>query len=923
MTDEKKRDSKPDLSDERGATIADEEHAPENEGGAEDPKSQRDGPAGDGPAGDGAAAANGSDGAGDTADTADTADTTDGGDDDAREESPQEAAAKALAKALESLEAAGVHASQEVLEDSDGGSGPGQLVRAFETTPKNLFVLPLLRAVAFPGLMMPVQLGTNRVQQIVQRSTEGGGFVVLLTRRGGSDDAVEGGDEEGASVTMAADEAPPDPASFFEVGVVAKILRTFHLPDGSQAAMLQGLRRVRVSKVVRRTPFLIVQTEDMHDIPANPERSEAQVHAVRSLLKQIVDRSPQFGDEFTAAAFNIDDAGHVADFCASYLFRKVHKRQDILEIQDVGARLDAVAHELTRELGVLELSAKIQQEIRDKIEKAQREYFLREQLKIIRRELGEEMDAREAELARLRKSVDEAGLSPAALEKAKEELERLAVTPVESPEHSVVRNHLDWLVSLPWAKVSKDRKDITVAATVLDEDHYGLAEVKERVLEFLAVRKLREGSAGPILCLAGPPGVGKTSLAMSIARAMQRDFFRFSLGGMRDEAEIKGHRRTYVGAMPGRILQGLKQAGTKNPVFVLDEIDKLGSDYRGDPSSAMLEVLDPAQNHNFLDHYLDVPFDLSKVFFVATANVLSNIPAPLRDRMEVIEIPGYLTSEKVEIALRHLLPKQREAHGLKVADLKIAKSTMRAIVEGWTREAGVRGLEKQISKICRRVALQLAKRRKRKTASVAVQSLPDLLGQPRFGTQRLRRIKQPGVCQGLAWTPVGGEVLLIEAAMWPGKGSIQVTGSLGDVMRESVRIAHSYLLSRTKSLGLDTAMLEKQDLHVHFPSGAIPKDGPSAGITIASALLSLWLGKRCPHDIAMTGELTLAGNVLPIGGVREKVLAAKREKLTRIVLPLENQADVEEIDAELVDGLDFVFVATFDDVLAALGFESR
>ena len=483
-----------------------------------------------------------------------------------------------------------------------------------------------------------------------------------------------------------------------------------------------------------------------------------------------------------------------------------------------------------------------------------------------------------------------------------------------------MRNHLDWLVQLPWSKSSEDRRDVRAARKVLEEDHYGLSEVKERILEFLAVRKLKEGSAGPILCLSGPPGVGKTSLGHSIARAMGREFFRFSLGGMRDEAEIKGHRRTYVGALPGRIIQGMKQAGTNNPVFVLDEIDKLGSDFRGDPSSALLEVLDPAQNHAFLDHYLDVPFDLSRVFFIATANVLTSIPPPLRDRMEVIEIPGYLTSEKVEIARRHLLPKQLDAHGLKKSQLSISHSVMTRIVEGWTREAGVRGLEKLLSRICRKTALGVAQGRKRNGPAVKTGQLDKLLGQSRYGKTARRRTRTPGVCQGLAWTPVGGEVLHIEAATWPGKGQVEVTGQLGDVMRESVRIAHSYLRARAKLYDLDLERIDKSNLHVHFPAGAIPKDGPSAGITVASALLSLWRNKSCPKDLAMTGELTLVGQVLPIGGVREKVLAARREGIKRVVLPKANEADVREVDKDLLAGLEFIYVEDFAQVVDALGF---
>ncbi|MDP6424558.1 MAG: endopeptidase La [Planctomycetota bacterium] len=806
----------------------------------------------------------------------------------------------------------------EVLED-----GAGQLVRLEETTPKNLFVLPLQRAVPFPGIMMPVQLGSSRARTVAQKAEDSGGFVLLLSRLFDGESAVETAIDQPQNMFASPDEDEDtealDPATLYQVGTVARVLRLLNLPDGAQAAMLQGIKRVRVERTVRRKPFLIVRVTDLVDIPSAGDRSEAQVRNLQSLIKSVVDNSPHLGEEFLAAALNISMQGHLADFCAAYLVRDLEQRQRVLEELDIGKRLDLVVESLTKEVTILELGARIQDEIRQKIEKAQKEFFLREQIKIIRRELGEEVDARQAEIDRLARQIGEAGLPEAVDAKAREELERLKVTPVESPEHTVVRNHLDWIVSLPWQKSSGDRKDVRLASKILEEDHYGLAEVKERILEFLAVRKLKDAHGGPILCLSGPPGVGKTSLGRSIARAMGRRFWRFSLGGMRDEAEIKGHRRTYVGAMPGRILQGVKQCETNNPVIMLDEVDKLGSDFRGDPSSALLEVLDPEQNHAFLDHYLDVPFDLSRVFFVATANVLTSIPPALCDRMEVIEIAGYLTAEKVEIASRHLLPKQLAAHGLARSQLSLSKTVLTAIIERYTREAGVRGLEKCLSRICRKVALRVARGRKRKSPAVTVKELPKLLGPERFGRGGPRSLRVAGVCQGLAWTPTGGEVLHIEAVAWPGKGLVNVTGQLGEVMKESVRIAHAYLRAHAEHFGLDLGKIAASDLHVHFPAGAIPKDGPSAGITVAAALLSLWTGKRCPRDLAMTGELTAVGEVLPVGGVREKVLAARRMKVRRVVLPADNEADVREVDSDLIAGMEFTYVRTFAEVSEALG----
>ncbi|MEZ5990316.1 MAG: endopeptidase La [Planctomycetota bacterium] len=806
---------------------------------------------------------------------------------------------------------------EQVERSGEGLEGLAGILSADEKTPDRVLVLPLQKAVPFPGLMMPVQLGTDRARETLLRAQRQGGFIGLFARRTETKGGV-GGEPQAMLRADDEEQRPLRRAEVHDVGVVAKVLKLLNLPDGGHAAMLHGVRRVEIQRVVTGRPYLQVKVATRADQPARGKRVEAQVRNLQKLVKSIAKEAEGIGDEFVGAALNIDDPGGLADFCAAYLVRDLGRRQEVLEERHVGRRLDLVVESLTREAEILELGAKIQEEIRGKIEQAQKEFFLREQIKLIRRELGEEVDTRAAEINRIREAIAAAGMPDEARAKAEEELERLEVTPVESPEHAVLHNHLDWLVSLPWAVGSEDRRDIRLAAQVLEEDHYGLAEVKERILEFLAVRKLRDSQAGPILCLAGPPGVGKTSLGRSIARAMGRRFWRFSLGGMRDEAEIKGHRRTYVGAMPGRILQGIKACGTNNPVLMLDEVDKLGSDFRGDPSSSLLEALDPEQNSAFLDHYLDVPFDLSKVFFVCTANVLQEIPAALQDRMEIIDLPGYLTAEKVEIARRHLLPKQRAAHGLSARDLSLSARVLTAIADDWTREAGVRALEKAIARICRKRSLALARGRRKGTAAVRREDLPDLLGLPRHRAQVQRRMRGPGVAQGLAWTPVGGELLYIEAASWPGKGAIMCTGKLGEVMRESVRIAQGYLLSRGDDFGLDHDLISRSDLHVHFPSGAVPKDGPSAGITIAAALLSLWLGRSCPRDLAMTGELTLVGEVLPIGGVREKVLAAKREGVRRVLLPAGNRPDVAEISRDLVKGMTFLYAETFADVLPAL-----
>ncbi|MFT4514627.1 MAG: ATP-dependent Lon protease, partial [Planctomycetota bacterium] len=762
-----------------------------------------------------------------------------------------------------------------------------------DTLPDTMFAFPLQKSVPFPNLMMPLLLDSQQAKDIVAKAEAHNGYVFLVLQR----------DSESEVKKV---------SELHEVGVITRIVKTLKLPDGTMSAMTQGARRAKRVKAVREQPHLVVRVKQLVEIPAQGARSESLFRLLQKQLQELAGLQEHVDPGFQTALLNVEDPGQLADFSAG-IVRKVADRQRLLSEADVSKRCELALQFAMAESELAALDQKIQEEMRQKAEKAQKDYFLREQLKIIRRELGEEEDPRAMELARLTKAVADANMPEDAKSRADEELTRLQTTPVESGEYSVIRNYLDWLVALPWSKSTRDHIDLARAGRVLRDDHYGLDEVKERILEFLAVRKLRPGHGGSILCFSGPPGVGKTSLGRSIARAMGRKFFRFSLGGMRDEAEIKGHRRTYVGALPGRILQGLKTCGSNNPVMLLDEIDKLGSDFRGDPSSALLEVLDPEQNHNFQDHYLDVPFDLSKVMFLATANVLSAIPEPLRDRMEILEIPGYLVEEKVEIARRHLLPKQIERHGLTSSNLSITLPVWQRIVPNYTREAGVRGLDKVISRLCRKVARQVASGKKG-PARLSLSEMEHLLGRARFKADERRKKRLPGVVQGLAWTPVGGDVLYIEAVRSQGKPTLQLTGSLGDVMSESARLALSYLRSRHKRFGIDLARLDNSNLHLHFPSGGIPKDGPSAGIAIACAFLSSLTDQPVPPDIAMTGELTVVGEVLPIGGVREKVLAAKNFGLQRVLLPMGNEPDVKEMKRELVRGLKIHFVEHFDEV---------
>ena len=763
--------------------------------------------------------------------------------------------------------------------------------------PPVLVVYPLRNSVPFPGLIMPVHANDGAETDIMEQALAQGQRVGLLLAPGLEEGALPGGAKDYAAT-----------------GVMAEIHKRIKLPDGNSNYLCRGVRRFRVRKFVRTRGIPVARVDYPEDVYPPGRETDALARNVLQLAQKVAAHNPALGDGFNLAAMNIDPAGGLGDFAAAYLLRDAKEKQPVLDELNVRDRLRAVDEALTRELVTLELGDRIQSEIRERIEQQQKEYFLREQIRIIRRELGEEQDPQEQDRERYLGRLSERDYPEEVERKVRDEVERLGTIPQASPEYSVVRNYLEWLTDLPWGVISDDNFDLARAEKLLDLDHFGLEEAKERILEFLGVRSMRPDHGGAILCFVGPPGVGKTSLAMSIAESMGRKLERMSLGGMRDEAEIKGHRRTYIGAMPGRILQMVRRAGTANPVIVLDEIDKLGKDFRGDPSSALLEVLDPAQNHAFLDLFLDVPFDLSKVMFVATANVLHEIPAPLRDRMEVIPLPGYLLREKVAIARRHLLPRQLREHGLDAARLKLPMATLRALVSGWTREAGVRGLEKSIAALCRKRTLEIA-RRKRPKPTVEAEQLTAYLGPPKFAEDPVRLRPGVGVALGLAYTAYGGDVLEIECAAFPGTGRVQTTGSLGEVMSESCRIAHSFLRDHGSRWGLAPEEIAKRDLHVHFPAGAVPKDGPSAGIAITYAMLSRLHGKAQRARLAMTGEITLTGEVLAVGGIREKVLSAKRLGCRTVVLPDGNRRDVEQLDPAWTRGLRIHYVERYEDVV--------
>ncbi len=772
--------------------------------------------------------------------------------------------------------------------------------------PANVIVVPLEDTVLFPGMTVPVIYPPGPVREAVEFAASQGSFVAFVPRK-----TPREVDAETPKETIF------NPDELLPVGVLARILKSLNMPGGNRSFFLACVQRIVVVRYLRTQPYLIARVSYPVDQVPDEKPFQGLWRAAKSSLADLLKEIPGLPEGFSIAAANLEGPAQLTDFVAAHLDLKREERLELLQTTDLPQRLLKVTEALNRELELARLAGRIRDEIRAKIEKSQREYYLREQIKAIRKELGEEVDQKELALKELEDRIEKRGLPEAAAKRARDELKRLEILSPESPEYNVVRSYLEWMTELPWGVETEDNTDLRRARTILDEDHYGLQEVKERIIEFLAVRKLRPDQKGAILCFSGPPGVGKTSLGQSIARALDRKFFRFSLGGMRDEAEIKGHRRTYIGAMPGKILQGLRTVAVRNPVFMLDEIDKLGQDWRGDPSSAMLEVLDPAQNANFLDHYVDVPFDLSRVMFICTANIKTQIPPPLLDRMEIIELPGYILEEKVQIARRYLFPRQREAHGLRKDQLTFQPTVYPRIIDGWTREAGVRDLERRIGRIARKVAAQVASEERRR-ATIAAAKLEEYLGPRQFFADELGRALRPGVVVGLAWTPVGGQIMFIESTRMPGRGNFKVTGQLGEVMSESAQLALSFVRRNHKQFEIESEVFEKADLHIHFPAGATPKDGPSAGIAITTALVSLlgWgKGRKIRPRLAMTGEMTLRGEVLPVGGIREKCLAAKRAGVREVIVPRENRRNVTEIPKHIVRGLKFHYAATYDDVL--------
>ncbi|CUS83453.1 ATP-dependent Lon protease [Candidatus Kryptobacter tengchongensis] len=759
--------------------------------------------------------------------------------------------------------------------------------------PEAMSILPLRNSVFFPKQFMPLSVGRESTIKLIEDVSKSGELILIVAQK---EPQIE----------------KPTPDDIYHFGTVAKILKVYNLPDGSKSVFVQGLHRAKILSFIQQEPYLrgvIQQVDDEGEIDLE---DEAVAVAIKNVFKKVVELSPDLTPEQANMVSGTDDIYALPDIVGSILNVSVAEKQEILEQVNIKERLRKCHFILNRHAQRLELGNKIQAEVQDEITKNQREYFLREQLKAIKRELGEDEEG--AEIRELREKIEKANMPEEARKVALKELERLSRMHPSSAEYTVARTYLDWLIELPWSISTEDNLDIKKAEEILERDHYGLERVKKRILEYLAVRKLKNDMRGPILCFVGPPGVGKTSLGRSIAEALGRKFVRISLGGVHDEAEIRGHRRTYIGALPGRIIQGIRKAGSNNPVFMLDEVDKIGADFRGDPAAALLEVLDPEQNHSFSDHYIEVPFDLSKVMFIATANMIEPIPPALRDRMEIIEIPSYIEEEKLNIAKYFLVPKQIKAHGLTEDMIKFEDSAIRKIINSYTREAGVRNLERRIADICRGVAKDVALGKTEPT-TITEDVIPKYLGQPKYYHEAAERINKPGIAMGLAWTPVGGEILFVEATKMKGKGALHLTGQLGDVMKESAHIALSYIASKSDEFGIDPDFREKYDIHIHVPAGAIPKDGPSAGVTILTALYSLLKGKVVCNDIAMTGEITLRGAVLPVGGIKEKVLAAHRAGIKKVILPEKNKADVEEIPEQVRSEMEFYFVREMDEVL--------
>jgi ATP-dependent Lon protease len=762
--------------------------------------------------------------------------------------------------------------------------------------PAQLPLLPVRDIVVFPYMVLPLFVGRDMSIKAIEAALAGNRMIFLATQK-------------------ALDVENPTPEEIHAIGTVGIIMRMLKLPDERIKILVQGVAKARIAKYIQTDPYYSVRIDKLPD--SKPATTSLEAEAVMRTVKEQIERIVSLGKvlipDVMVVIENLEEPGRLADMVASNLGLKVDVTQAVLESIDPIQRLRQVSDILGKEIEVLSMQQKIQAQAKGEMDKTQREYFLREQLKAIQKELGE-LDERAEEVTEFRKRIKDAAMPDKVLKEAEKQLKRLEKMHPDTAESSTVRTYLEWMVELPWSKRSKDNLDLKAAAAVLNEDHYDLEKVKERILEYLAVRKLKEKMKGPILCFVGPPGVGKTSLGKSIARALGREFVRISLGGVRDEAEIRGHRRTYVGALPGRIIQGMKQAGTSNPVFMLDEVDKVGMDFRGDPSAALLEVLDPEQNNAFTDHYLGVPFDLTEVMFITTSNLIDPILPALRDRMEIIEIPGYTEEEKLGIAQKYLIPRQLEEHGITGKHVRIDEAALRNIIAHYTREAGVRNLEREIANVMRKVAKKVAEG-KGQGFPVDQTNLQKYLGVPKYVPEAELEKDEIGVATGLAWTEAGGDVLYIEATVMKGKGQLTLTGHLGDVMKESAQAALSYVRSREKTLNIDPDMFSTQDLHIHVPAGAIPKDGPSAGITMATAIASALSGIPARRDLAMTGEITLRGRVLPIGGLKEKILAAKRAKLSTVILPRRNKKDLEEIPKHLLKGIQLSFADTMDDVM--------
>lgn len=781
--------------------------------------------------------------------------------------------------------------SEEIIAPEEKGTPVDKVEIASEIP-----VMPLKDTVIYPHIVAPLLVSEEHLVQLINDSLAGDRIVGVVTARPG-----------------VGDDNPPMPEELYDVGSAVSVARMFRLPDGKMQLLVQGIARIKVTGYTQTDPYFKARVERLRDKVEEGVELTGLARNALSLFQKIVNLAPYLPEEIFIAAMNVEDPVDLSDFLAANINIDTLEKQGLLAELDVKERLKKLTVLLNREVEVLEIGSKIQDQVQSELSKGQREFYLREQLKAIQKELGE-LDEKSVEMNELREKISESGMPEEARKEAERELDRLANMPAAAAEYTVARTYLDWMVNLPWKKHTEDNLDVKRAARILDEDHYDLEKVKERIVEYLAVRNIKADMKGPILCFVGPPGVGKTSLGHSIARALGRNFQRLSLGGVRDEAEIRGHRRTYVGALPGRIIQGLRKAGTNNPVFMLDEVDKLGVDFRGDPAAALLEVLDPEQNFSFTDHYLDVPYDLSKVMFITTANVLFTIPHALLDRMEVLELSGYTGPEKEKIAHQFLIPRQIEEHGLAEKEFVIEDSALKSVINSYTREAGVRNLEREIAGICRKIARRVAEGEEG-PFKVTAADLHKMIGAIRFRQEVIEEKDEVGVATGLAWTEAGGDVLFVEAESYPGKGNLSITGKLGEVMQESARAALTYARANAEKLGIPDDFFETHDIHIHVPAGAIPKDGPSAGVTMAAALVSEATGKPLIKDIAMTGEITLRGKVLPVGGIKQKVLAANRAGVKKVILPQDNEKDIEEVPEFVRKKMQFSFVKNANELM--------